>query len=154
MRPLASARRSAGLVVTATVVLIDQITKVAATHDPSTVVVSARNPAYALGIVTGPAPALIIGSVIVLCTFVVMADALASRFEISVLLPAVVAGGMIGNTLDRIRFGAVRDFLVTPWAIINIADIAVAAGVIGIVVTLAARLPRLRVELADVGSLR
>ena len=56
-------------------------------------------------------------------------------------MSAFVAGGMIGNTLDRIRLGSVRDFLVTPWAIVNIADIAVAAGIIGVVVTLAAHAP-------------
>jgi len=153
MRPLEPGRPAAGLLVATTVVLIDQATKIAATHDPSSIVSPARNPAYALGIVNGPAPALIAGSVIMLCAFIVMVDVLAARFQISVLMPALVAGGTVGNTLDRIRFGSVRDFLVTPWAIINVADIAVAAGIIGVVVTLAARLPRLRVELADAASL-
>ncbi|MGO9873977.1 MAG: signal peptidase II [Acidimicrobiia bacterium] len=148
MRPLAFARRSTGLLVTTTVVLVDQVTKVAATHDPSSIVLPVRNPAYALGIVSGPAPVLIIGSVVVLAAFVVMVDALASRFEISAFLPALVAGGMVGNTIDRIRLGSVRDFLVTPWAIINLADIAVAAGIVGVIFTLAARVPRRRVQLA------
>jgi len=152
MRPFAFPRRSTGLFVTMTVVLVDQVTKIAATHDPSSIVLPVRNPAYALGIVSGPAPVLIIGSVVVLGAFVVMVDALASRFEISVYLPALVAGGMVGNTLDRIRLGSVRDFLVTPWAIINIADIAVAAGIVGVIFTLAARVPRRRVQLASSGG--
>ena len=104
--------------------MVDQATKVAATHDPSRTLVPEHNPAYALGVVTGPAPVLIIVSVVVLCAFVVMVDGWASRLRISVVLPALVAGGIVGNLIDRIRFGSVRDFLVTPWAIINFADLA------------------------------
>jgi lipoprotein signal peptidase len=37
-----------------------------------------------------------------------------------------------------------------PWPIINVADIAVAVGVIGVAVTLAVRVPRLRLQLATV----
>ena len=95
---------------------------------------------------------LIVGAVLVLGAFLVVADALASRFGISVFLPALVAGGTIGNTLDRIRLGSVRDFLVTPWAIINLADVAVAVGVVGLAIALASRVPRLRTELQSVRS--
>ena len=130
----------------ASVVVIDQVTKVAAAHGGSAMVLPARNPAYALGIVGGPAPLLIVGSAVVLVAFLVMVDGLASRFEIPALLPALVAGGMIGNMLDRIRFGAARDFLVTPWAIVNLADFAVAIGVIGLVIAIASRAPRLRTQ--------
>ena len=52
----------------------------------------------------------------------------------------LLAGGALGNALDRIRFGAVVDFLnmsccgiYNPYAF-NIADIAVFAGVAGVVV--------------------
>ena len=55
---------------------------------------------------------------------------------------ALIAGGMVGNTLDRIRFGSVRDFLVVPGAIVNLADLAVAAGMIALVVMLAVQIPR------------
>ena len=154
MRPLGTARRSAGLLMAASVVVIDQVTKVAASHGGSAMVLPARNPSYALGIVGGPAPLLIVGSAVVLVAFLVMVDGLASRFEISAFLPALVAGGMIGNTLDRIRFGAARDFLVTPWAIVNLADFAVAIGILGIAFTLAARVPRLRVELRSAANAR
>jgi hypothetical protein len=40
----------------------------------------------------------------------------------------------------------VRDFLVGQAAIINFTDVAVAVGVIGIALTLAVRVPRLRSE--------
>jgi len=56
---------------------------------------------------------------------------------------------MIAYTFDGLRLGAVRDFVTTPWAIINLADVAdVAVGVAGNALALAARIPRLRVELA------
>jgi lipoprotein signal peptidase len=106
----------------------------------------ARNPDYAFGIIGGTAPFLVIGAVVVLGVFLVVADVLVSRLEISAWLPAVVAGGTIGNTLDRIRFGAARDFLVTPWAIINLADVAVAAGIIGLAFALVSRLSQMRLR--------
>jgi lipoprotein signal peptidase len=51
------------------------------------------------------------------------------------------------RTSNRIRLGSVRDFLATPWAIVNLADLAVAAGLIGLVIALAAREPKLRTRL-------
>ena len=32
--------------------------------------------------------------------------------------------------IDRVRFGGVRDFITTQWAIINVADLFVIAGVL------------------------
>src|SRR5436190_1593075 len=132
-----------GLLVAAIVLLIDQLTKLMAVHDTGFI---PRNPSYAFGIVGGSATVLIVGAVGVLGVFLVVARALATRFGVSVLLPALVAGGTLGNTLDRLRLGAVRDFMATPWAIINVADLAVAAGVIGLAIAVAVRVPRLRMQ--------
>jgi lipoprotein signal peptidase len=49
---------------------------------------------------------------------------------------------MLGNVFDRIHYGAVRDFLVIPGGIINLADLAVAAGVISLIVAFAIQVPR------------
>jgi lipoprotein signal peptidase len=148
MRPFGSARRATGLLVAATVVAADQTTKVLASHGDVAGGFVPRNPAYAFGIVGGSAPTLIIGAVLVLGAFLVVADVLAVRFGISIVMPALVAGGTIGNTLDRIRLGSVRDFLVTPWAIVNLADFAVAAGIIGLAIALMSRIPQLRTQLS------
>ena len=129
-----------GLLVAASVLLIDQVTKLVAVRGTGNVW---RNPSYAFGIVGGSATVLIAGAVGVLGAFLVVARALATRFGVSVLLPALVAGGTLGNTLDRLRLGSVRDFMVTPWAIINVADLAVAVGVVGLAIALAVRVPRL-----------
>jgi signal peptidase II len=127
------------------VLLIDQATKVLAADGSGSVW---RNPDYAFGSVRGSATTLILVAAFVLGAFLVLARALANRLGISVLLPALVAGGTIGNTLDRLRLGSVRDFLVTPWAIINVADIAVFLGVIGLAIALAVRVPQLRTQYA------
>ena len=136
-------RRSAhplvGPAVASVVVGIDQLAKTAAPHVQSALVAPARNPDYAFGTVGGSALALILGSVIVLAVFLAVIGRLASRVGVTPALPALIAGGMLGNTLDRINYGSVRDFLVIPGGIVNLADIAVAAGVISLTVALVVR---------------
>jgi lipoprotein signal peptidase len=131
-----------GPAVSGTVVAIDQLAKSAAPYLHIGLVAPARNPAYAFGTVGGSALALIAGSVAVLALFLAVIGRLAAHIGVSPCLPAVVAGGMLGNTLDRIRFGSVRDFLVVPGGIVNLADVAVAAGLIALVVMLAVHIPR------------
>lgn len=55
------------------------------------------------------------------------------------LLVALIVGGAIGNTIDRLRYGAVADFLnmsccgyENPYSF-NVADIAIFVGAIGLV---------------------
>ena len=144
MGPNAWPDAATAVLVATTVLLIDQVTKLIALHGGTGNVW--RNPDYAFGIVGGSATLLIVGAFGVLGAFLVVARTLATRFGISMLLPALVAGGALGNTLDRLRLGSVRDFMVTPWAIINVADLAVAAGVIGLAIALAVRVPRLRMQ--------
>ncbi len=146
MQRLGSGNGRTGLVVASSVFAVDQASKVMAAHGGAGYV--PRNPDYAFGIIGGSAAVLVLAALVVLAGFLVVAHLLAARFGISVFLPALVAGGTIGNTIDRVRLGSVRDFLVTPWAIINVADLAVAAGVIGLTIALARRVPRLRTELA------
>ena len=141
-----SAGSIAGPAVVAAVVAIDQLAKAAAPYVRSSVIAPAHNPDYAFGSVGGSAIALILGSVVVLGVFLTVIGRLASRVGISPALPALIAGGMLGNTLDRIHDGAVRDFLVVPFGIINLADIAVAAGVISLMVALAIRAPRVEMR--------
>jgi signal peptidase II len=53
-----------------------------------------------------------------------------------------IAGGAVGNVIDRVRFGGVVDFIHahvdTPWGdlswyVFNVADAAIVAGVIGLI---------------------
>jgi lipoprotein signal peptidase len=128
-----------GPVVASAVFTIDQLAKIGALHLRSALVAPASNPDYAFGAVGGSAVALILGSVIVLAVFLAVIGRLASRVGVSAALPALIAGGMLGNTFDRINYGSVRDFLVIPGGIINLADLAVAGGVISLGVALTIR---------------
>lgn len=50
---------------------------------------------------------------------------------------ALVAGGALGNLIDRVAFGTVTDFIDLGWfPVFNLADVALDVGVAGIVVWL------------------
>jgi lipoprotein signal peptidase len=59
-------------------------------------------------------------------------------------MPALFAAGLIGNGVDRIRFGSVRDFIYAGNIVFNVANMAIVAGVLGTTVALAVRLHPLR----------
>ena len=45
----------------------------------------------------------------------------------------LLVGGAVGNLVDRIRLGAVTDFLKLPsWPAFNVADMAITVGVVGL----------------------
>jgi signal peptidase II len=57
--------------------------------------------------------------------------------RILVLSLALIVGGAAGNAIDRIAYGAVFDFVhfhvgAWSWYVFNVADIAIVAGVIGL----------------------
>jgi len=50
---------------------------------------------------------------------------------------ALISGGALGNLLDRLRVGAVVDFIdVHVWPVFNLADVAVTAGAGLLILTL------------------
>ena len=126
----------AALTVTGGLVIVDQLSKVAAAQALRGIMTPPRNPDYAFGIVGGSPIVLVIVAMSVLAVFVATIAPLSARLHISAGIPALIAAGTLSNTFDRIRLGAVRDFIVTPWAIINVADVCVMAGIVGLVLTL------------------
>jgi signal peptidase II len=49
----------------------------------------------------------------------------------------LLAGGALGNILDRVRDGSVTDFIKLPaWPAFNIADVAITAGVLALLLVL------------------
>src|SRR5689334_21946707 len=110
MRPVGSGPWVSGMLVTACVLAADQTTKIIASQGGSLVAVPLRNPDYAFGIIGGSAPALVVGALLVLGAFLGVASLLVTRLGVSAFLPALIAGGTVGNTLDRMRLGSVRDF--------------------------------------------
>ena len=126
------------------VVVLDQCAKAAATHVRSAEVIPARNP----GMITGWSPVsvsvLIVLSVAVLLGFIGIVGRWAVQIDISPIIPALVTGGLMAHTIDRIRFGAVRDFLATGWLIIDVGDLAVVTGLLALVVAFAWRVNDIR----------
>ena len=129
---------------TLAVVVVDQFTKALAPHVDSHTIVPAHNPDYALGVVGGPTGLLILGTLLVLGVFLTLIGRWAIQIGLPAIVPALIAGGMVGNVFDRVLLGGVRDFLVTPWAICNLADIAIAAGLVALGFCFVVRMIQLR----------
>lgn len=91
-----------------------------------------RNSGYAFEIVTGGRGALVVGAFVVLGGFAALTLRFASRLAISPVLVAMTLAGSASNLLDRIVLGSVRDFISLGAIVFNVADVAVAIGVVGI----------------------
>jgi signal peptidase II len=131
--------RRAALVLAA-VVVVDQITK-ALVRDgvrlgeedsilPAVTLVHVRNTGVAFGAFAG-------GGVIVVALVAAALSALVFYFVTHVDRPLVwlptglLLGGSVGNIIDRVRDGAVTDFVKLPhWPAFNVADIAITFGVL------------------------
>ena len=88
---------------------------------------------------SGPwsAPLLVLGALIIVVLLGVWLRR-AERRAVVVALGAI-AGGAVGNVIDRLRFGAVVDFIHAhafgwSWYVFNIADAAIVCGVAALIV--------------------
>ena len=134
------------LSVSAAVVLIDQISKLAARaflrgEQPVNIIgdyfrlTYLENPGMAFGIrVGGPAFftvfATLASLVVLIYLFRLRGDRSGARFAL-----ALIFGGAVGNLIDRILYGQVVDFIEVGvkdfrWPVFNIADSAVTVGMI------------------------
>jgi signal peptidase II len=136
-------RQAAGLCLA--VVGLDQATKLAATlaaaGQTSGLVVPVHNPRFSLGLASAPLPVmalLMAAGILAAGGYSLRA---AHRGRLPVWVPGLLVGGASSNLLDRLLLGAVRDFLATPWAVINLADLAVVAAVIGAILAHLTRRP-------------
>ena len=135
------ALRRAGLVL-AGVVLLDQVTKalVRGALDvgdedaifPAVTLVHVRNTGVAFG-------AFARGGAVVIVLVAAALAALVFYFVTHVERPLVwlptglLLGGSIGNIIDRVRDGAVTDFVKLPaWPAFNVADMAITFGVLAL----------------------
>jgi lipoprotein signal peptidase len=110
--------------------------------------VGVARPDRNVGFVTGWSPvsaiAVTLLSVVVLTGFLAIVGRWAVQIGISPCIPALIAAGMFAHTIDRVRFGAVRDFLSVGWLIVDVADFAVAAGLVALAIAFATRMLTLR----------
>ena len=129
--------------------LVDQVTKGLVTSSldrterdpvlPFLTLVNVRNDGVAFGIDAG-------GQAVVVVLIAVALLGLVAYFVRHAQRPGLwlpvglLLGGALGNISDRIREGAVIDFLKLPgWPAFNVADIAIVAGVIAFVIALERR---------------
>jgi signal peptidase II len=89
-----------------------------------------RNKGVAFGL-GGDVSTLVIGAELAFLVALLFFLATSSRTRATIWLPAgLLVGGALGNLADRVREGAVTDFVDLPaWPIFNLADIAIVAGV-------------------------
>jgi signal peptidase II len=87
-----------------------------------------RNPGGAFGIFQGSGE--LITGVTALVVVVILAFLLFAKMESLVMVGfAFIAGGALGNLIDRIRLGYVIDFLdIWWWPVFNFADVAIVVG--------------------------
>lgn len=90
-----------------------------------------RNKGVAFG-VGGDIPAVVIGATILVLLGLLVFLAARSRTGWLVWVPAaLLIGGALGNLADRVRDGAVTDFIDLPlWPTFNLADVAIVVGVL------------------------
>ena len=135
----------AGLVLGA-VVAADQLTKALVTsaldrgeEDPFFIgvkLVNVRNTGVAFGVLED-------GGTIVAIVIAVAIAALLAYFARHARRPwmwlptGLLLGGALGNAIDRIREGAVIDFLKIPlWPAFNLADVAITVGVLALLLVI------------------
>jgi len=129
--------------VAAVVIVLDQLSKAIIRSSlaygdqrhvlPGLQLVRATNSGVAFSLFAGSAVA------VTLIAFVVLAVVLAlfERYRAVPLLwlpTGMIVGGALGNLIDRVRLGAVTDFIKLPdWPAFNLADSAITLGVVALV---------------------
>jgi signal peptidase II len=102
----------------------------AAAHRPFISIQCMLNARGALGPFVGvPALLALWVAAVVLAMLVLMYGAAGHGVLLPIGIGAVI-GGAAGNVLDRVRRGAIVDFIaVGPWPVFNLADAAIVAGI-------------------------
>ncbi len=130
-----------GIAACGVVVAIDQGTKALATSLvdrgdrvevlPFLAFENVRNKGVAFGL-GGDISAALIGATILLLVGLLVFLAFRGESAWLVWLPAaLLLGGALGNLADRVRDGAVTDFIDLPlWPTFNLADVAITVGVL------------------------
>jgi signal peptidase II len=104
-----------------------------------------RNPGAAFGILRNVPGSAIILTTTTVATLVLLAYLfrryIRSHFVTGTLAVGLIYGGAIGNGIDRVAFGRVRDFIalhlhIFDWPAFNVADIMIVTGIVMLLVGL------------------
>jgi lipoprotein signal peptidase len=127
------------------VVAVDQLTKFAATQvaagHSGGLLVLVCNPRFSLSLAGATLPVMALLMVAGIATAGGYTLRAARQGHLAAWIPGLLVGGATSNLADRLLLGSVRDFLATPWVVINLADLAVLAAVIGAALTRPTRPP-------------
>ncbi len=116
------------------VVVADQITKTVAFHlHSSRILHVSTNDATSMGVFRGPMWVIVSMSLFVGVASAVLVIRWTGREDVPSWVAGLGLGGAVSNAADRVLFGAVRDFLVSPWVLWNLADLAVVVGTLAFV---------------------
>jgi len=135
------------LLVTLIVLALDQLTKHLVDHSivpgeerrflPGIQLVHTRNHGVAFGFLPGnPAVVTVLIALALLVLLVYFARHISTPF---IWLPTgMIIGGALGNVLDRVRTGAVTDFVKLPlgWPPFNLADASITLGVVALFIVI------------------
>ena len=136
--------------VLAAVLVVDQVSKALVRGGirrgaedpilPGLKLVHVRNEGVAFGLDPGGGTTLLV-AVIALALLGLVLFFVRHQARPLLWLPVgLLIGGAVGNIVDRIRDGAVTDFLKIPlWPAFNVADVAITAGVVALVLVLEER---------------
>ena len=143
--PASTAVARAGLVAVSVVVL-DQVTKALARHDVAVGehrritgffdIVHVRNDGVAFS-AFGGRPWIVVGLITIALIALLYYFSTHAGRPLVWLATGLLVGGAVGNIIDRVQAGAVTDFLkISHWPAFNVADIAINAGVVVLVIAL------------------
>ncbi len=140
-----------GLIIAAIVAVLDQLSKywVVALSGvvpgarmeagPFVSIVNQRNPgiSYSLFEMSGPAGQLLLTAIALAVSVGIVVWLTRGTTRLGALSLGLILGGAIGNAIDRPLRGGVIDFVALhagsfQWYVFNIADVAIVAGVIGL----------------------
>jgi signal peptidase II len=110
-----------------------------------------QNQGVAFGVLTGLGPVLPLVALAIVAGLLVYYSRETQPAAWRAVAVGAIAGGALGNLIDRLRLGYVVDFIaVGPWPNFNVADSAVTLGVLALVwswIRLGDRLPADREDL-------
>jgi signal peptidase II len=138
---------SRAAIVAAVVIVLDQISKAIVRGSlalggeqhllPGVTIVRTTNSGVAFSLLHGSSTAGVTILALVVLVILLAFFRRYSAYRLLWLPTGMIAGGALGNLIDRLREGAVTDFIKLPdWPAFNLADSAITLGVIGLVLVI------------------
>ena len=121
-----------GALVAGAVTVVDQLTKAGASALGNTALTHpVANAEFSLGLAGGSLSMMVVVTIAGIVAFGAYVVTQAVLGRLPAWVPGLLLGGAASNLADRLLFGAVRDFVPTPWVLWNLADLAVVVGIAG-----------------------